>query len=91
MYPGRDFNQGPISRLQSSQCLPSTAPPPPSVAILFIYRTIKKSIRKMRLYKFIHVAYRVNPNKPKWGLALLALGPDGRLNGCTGCFSVMRK
>ena len=55
--PGWDFNPGPISRLQSSLCLPATTPPPLSVAILFIYRTIKKTIRKMRLYKFIRVAY----------------------------------
>jgi len=38
----------------------NTTPPPPSVAILFIYRTIrnKNTIRKMRLYKFIRVTYK---------------------------------
>ena len=40
LYPGWDFNPASISRLQSSLCLPSTTPPPPSVAILFIYRAI---------------------------------------------------
>ncbi len=39
MYPGGDFNRGPISRLQSSLCLPSATPPPSSVTILFIYQT----------------------------------------------------
>ncbi len=38
LYPGGDFNRGPKSRLPSL-CLPSTAPPPLSVAILFIYQT----------------------------------------------------
>jgi hypothetical protein len=50
LYPGWDFNPGPISRLKSSLSLPSTTPSPPSVAILFIYHTIKKTIRKTRLY-----------------------------------------
>ena len=46
------FYPGPIWSLQSS-------PPPPSVAILFIYCRIKKknTIQKLRLYKFIHLAY----------------------------------
>ena len=57
LFPGWDFNPGPISHLQSSQCLPSTTPPPQSVAILFIYGTIKKTIQKTRLYKFIRVPY----------------------------------
>ena len=30
-------------------------------------------------------------NNPKWGLVLLASGPDGHLIRCTGHFSVMRK
>ena len=60
-----------ILRLQSSLCLSSTAAPPLSVTILFIYHTIKKTIQKTRLYytgqlrtiretrlyKFICVAY----------------------------------
>jgi hypothetical protein len=43
----------------STRALPSTTPPPPSVAIFFIYRRIRKknTIRKLRLYKFIRVAY----------------------------------
>ena len=39
LYPGGDFNRGPILCLQSLLCLPSITPPPPTVAILFIYRT----------------------------------------------------
>ena len=41
------------------RALPFTSPPPPSVAILFIYRRIKKknTIQELRLYKFIRLAY----------------------------------
>jgi len=56
---GGDFNPEPLLRLQSLLWLPSTTPPPPSVAILFIYRTrrIEKNIQKLRLYNFILVTY----------------------------------
>ena len=53
----------------SRRALPSTTPPPPSVAILYIYRRIgnKNTIRKMRLYKFIRIAYSHPLLITEWG------------------------
>ena len=80
-----DFNPGPISHLQSLVWLPSTSPPPLSVANLFIYRTrrIKNTIQKLRLYKFILVTYS-HPHLRNFRLTI----PHFYIHICCGEFHV---